>query len=226
MIIIPTYNGFWSLNQLIKGLEKCGTMKHSILIVDNGTTEPISKKYLEQLAGYVGPLDIKVETNKHGGYEAGALIHATREYPNEEKFILLHDSCRITSDQWLKQFDERLTPERGAVAWVKFQPCLFCVFEPHLEYMNTVLSWDSVPDSGIFGSIFYTYGSILRDWDERGFFNNPPSCKIHAESWERIWAILFHNDGFDIDHVIKGFEPRAIHYGHYPHLSKTFGGRL
>lgn len=226
MIVVPTFNGYWQLHNLIKSLEKYGTNGHSVLIVDNGTSDVVSLKYLRELGQYVGSFDILVEKNKHGKYETGALIHAVREYPNEEKFILIHDGCVAQSSHWLTQFEEKLTPEAGAVVWVKFSPCLFAVFPPHREWMESVgVDLSNVPDGGVFGSIFMTYGSILREWDAKGKFNCAPQTKLHAECWERIWAIYFHQEGYKVNSLINEFNPTAIHFGQYPHLRKTFKGR-
>jgi NifB/MoaA-like Fe-S oxidoreductase len=46
MIVIPTYNGFWSLSRLIHSLETFGTNGHKVVVMDNGTTDIVSKKYL------------------------------------------------------------------------------------------------------------------------------------------------------------------------------------
>lgn len=224
MIVVPTYNGYFHLTRLIAGLEEFGTNGHKVLIVNNQTTDLVSKKYLQDLRTYKGPLDLVIEDN-NGKYETGAWIYATRQYPNEEKFILIHDGCVPTTDKWLSQFEELLTPQVGCVSWVKFQPCLFYMFDHHYEYMKDICPYDNVPDGGIFGSIFMTWGKILREFDSKGYFNYPPTQKHHAEAWERIWPILFHINGYNIENLITGFDPNAIHYGWLPNLKKTFGGR-
>ncbi len=225
MIVIPCFNGYWHLDKLIKSLEMFGTDEHRVVIVDTHSTDMVTKQYLKSLKS--DKLDISIIPAIEGyGYESAAAITALREFPEEEKIMLIHDSCEATSDQWLKQFEEKLTPEKGAVAWLKFQPCLFCCGPAHIEYIDKVCGGhDNVPDSGIFGGIFYTYASILKKWDEDGRFEHPATCKVHSEAWERVWAILFHLYGYEIDHINWGFNPQAIHAGIYPHFKKRFGGR-
>lgn len=226
MIVIPTYNGYHHLKTLLEGIEKYGSNGHTVLVVDNGTTDIVSQKYLQSLYAYKGPLNIIVEKNKtKAKYETGALIHAVRTHITEESFLLLHDGCVPTSDQWLTQFEEKLVGDVGMVSWVKFQPCLFFMFDFHYEYMDKIAPHNDVPDGGVFGSIFMGRGCILRDFDRMGYYDPPPTKKIHAEVWERLWAILFHINGHKIDSIITGFDPNAIHHGYYPHLKKHFGGR-
>lgn len=186
----------------------------------------MSIKFLEYLKKYTGPLDLEVRDNPGGKYETGAWIYAIRNFPNEEKFLLIHDGCLPTSDQWLTQFEERLTPDVGMVSWVKFLPCLFFCFQKHYDYMDQICPHDNVPDGGVFGSIFMAWGSALRDLDSKGYFDLPPSEKIHAEAWERIWAIIFHINGYKIDNIVTGFVAGDIHHGKIPHLRKLFGGRI
>jgi hypothetical protein len=99
------------------------------------------------------------------------------------------------------------------------------MFERHFQYMDKICSHSDVPDGGVFGSIFMTHGEILRNFDSMGYFKHLPSEKHHSEAWERIWAILFHINGYKIESLIEGFDPNKIHYGQLPNLRKTFGGR-
>lgn len=223
MIVIPTYNGYWPLSQLLKSLKEFGTDNHKVLVVDNNSNDLISKKYLQEIASEDFPFELLIEKNINGSYESSAMLHAVRNH-QEDKFILIHDSCIATSDQWLKQFENKLTPEVGVVNWIKFRPCLFACYPPHLAYMKTICSYEDVPDGGFFGSIFMAHGDILREFDAKGYLR-PLTSKIEAEAWERIWPILFHINGHSIECIIDGFNPSAIHYGGYPHLRKSFVGR-
>lgn len=226
MIVIPTFNGYSHLSSLINSFEEYGTNNHEVLIVDGGTTELISVKYLEELKNYQGKLKLTVVRHDEsaGSYETGAFVYAFRNFPSD-KYMLMHDSCIATSEYWLQQFEDKLTPDVGVVSWVKFLPCLYYVGPQHFEYIHKICTTDNVPDGGIFGSIFFTHGHILKELDAKGCFNHGPQNKVHSESWERIWPILFHQHGCKIEALITGFNPGAIHHGHYPHLRKTFGGR-
>lgn len=233
MIVIPTYNGYHFLSRLIKALEKYGTEGHKVVIVDDKSNELISCKYLEQLQSYTGPLNLSVlRPSTKPGYEAGCLVTAIREYPEEETALLLQDTCLPTSDIWLKQFMTKLTPD-NAVAWIRFRPALFFCFEKHLEYIKSICPIDDLPEGGFFGNIFLTYTSHLKKLDDRGYFDNLPTTKFHSEAWERIWAILLHRLGVKIDAIIEVAEGKwfddqianRIHFGHFAHLKKTFQGR-
>lgn len=227
MIVISTYNGSWPLSNLIKALETYGTNGHRVVIMDNGSKDLVSKKYLSDLISYTGDLDISVEIAETSfGYETGAFVNAIRRYPEEEKAILLQDSCLVTSRDWLKQFEDKLTPEAGAVNWIRFRPCLFFCSQPYLDYIDLVAGGhDNVPQGGFFGNVFYCYTSIVKEMDAKGYFQHLPTQKLHSECWERLWAILFHLEGYNTECVIDEFNPSAIHYGMYPHLRKTFSGR-
>jgi len=227
MIVIPTYNGYHQLSSLINSLETYGTNGHKVLVVDNGTVDIVSKKFLQNLETYSGPLNLTIEKNAYDlSYETGALIHAVRQHPEEEFVFLMQDSCLATAPNWLSQFEERLTEDTGLVHWIKFKPCLFFCFEPHLAYIDQVAGGhDNVPDGGVFGNYIFTRTSILKDFDSKGYFNFPPKNKIHAESWERLWAILFHINGYKIKSIIDYFSPEEIQLGHYFGLRKVFYNR-
>jgi hypothetical protein len=234
MIVIPTYNGYWSLTRLIHALEKFGTGGHKVVVVDDKTTDLVSVKYLQQLKAYTGSLDLHVlQPETKPGYEAGCVVAAYRAFPEEEKVILLQDSCSPTSEKWLSQFEEKLTPD-NVVTWVRFKPCLFFCNEKHLEYIDTVCGGhNNVPSGGFFGNIFMAYTKHLKMMDEGGFFEHLPKAKYHSEAWERIWAILFHLHGIRAEAIIDLKEgdwfgqqiPSKIHNGMFPHLKKSFQGR-
>lgn len=227
MIVIPTYDGYWQLTRLIKGLETFGTNGHKVVIMDDGTKDMVSVKYLDQLRAYTGNFDIVIHKADHKfGYEAGALVHAVRLHPEEETALLIQDSCVPLSDKWFTQFEEKLTPKVGAVTWVKFRPCLFFCGPDHLAYIDEVAGGHSnVPDGGFFGNIHYTYTSIVRDLDSKGYFTNLPKKKMHSECWERLWPIIYHIEGYKLACIIDEFNPNSIHNGMYPHFKKTFAGR-
>lgn len=222
MIVIPTYNGYWHLKNLLTSLEKHGTGGHRIVVVNNHTTDTVSKKYLDSLFAE----DVTIITPDTPNYEAGALVHAVRAFPEEEKAILLHDSCEVLHSDWIKEFEEKLTEQAGAVCWVKFRPCLYFMFSHHLEYIDSVLGGHSdVPDGGFFGGIFYTYTNTIKQFDKDGVFAKLPTAKIHSEAWERIWAIIYHTYGYKTECLVDGFNPERIHFGVNLKLRKTFAGR-
>lgn len=235
MIVIPTYNGYWSLTKLIYSLETCGTNDHKVVIVDDKTTELVSCKYIEKLKSYTGPLDLTVlQSDTKPGYEAGCAVAAYRAFPEEEKILLIQDSCVPTSNQWLNQFEEKLTPY-NVTTWIRFKPCLFFCNEQHLEYIDQVCGGhNNLPSGGFFGNIFMTYTKNLKRLDELGYFTHLPKSKLHSEAWERIWAILFHLINIKCDPIIDLNEgdwfsqqiPSKIHYGMYPHFKKSFQGRV
>lgn len=234
MIVIPTYNGYWSLTRLIFGLEQFGTNGHKVVIVDDKSIDLVSRKYIEKLITYNGSLDLTVlQPETKAGYEAGCAVAAYRAFPEEEQIILLQDSCVPTSENWLTQFEEKLTPD-NVVTWVRFKPCLFFCNEKHLEHIDEVCGGHSnVPSGGFFGNIFMTYTKNLKTLDEAGYLNKLPKLKLHSEAWERIWAILFHLIGVRAEAIIDLKEgdwfvqqiAMKIHNGAYPHLKKTFQGR-
>jgi len=224
MIVVPTHNGYWALNRLIDAIEQYGSDGHKIIIMDNGTTDLVSKKYLQELSSSDNYRVERSETS--WGYEAGALVNAIRLYPEEEKALLIQDSCVPTSDQWIKQFEDKLTPEVGAVNWIRFRPCLFWCTQPYLDYIDIVCGGhDNVPEGGFFGNIFYCYTSAIKEFDRKGYFENLPTQKLHSECWERNWPILFHLEGYKTECIIDQFCPTSIHHGYYPHLKKLFSGR-
>lgn len=227
MIVIPTYNGFWSLSKLIESIKSFGTNGHRIVIVDDKSTDLISIKYLDSLK------DVTVlRPDTKPGYEAGCLVAACREFPEEEKVILIQDSCSATSSKWLTQFEDLLTPE-NVVTWIRFKPCLFFCNENHLEYINSICPTNNLPPGGFFGNIFMSYTKHIKTLDNAGYFNNLPTAKFHSEAWERIWPILFHINGIKTKPIIdlsegdwfKNRIANKIHNGLYPNLRKTFAGR-
>ena len=224
MIVIPTFNGEGHLRRLVSALQQFGTNGHKVCIVDGSSTDPGTLAYLDELRQGVPELDLAVLTSPNG-YELAGVVAAIRTYPEEEYAVVMPDSCWPTSPYWLQQFHDRLG-DATAVAWIKFQPCLLCCHEGHLEYIDQICGGhDNVPDSGFFGGILYTKTEALHKFDQDGRFNYPATCKVHSEAWERIWAILYHLYGYQVNHIIYGFNFNAVAAGVYPDFRKVFGGR-
>jgi hypothetical protein len=227
MVVIPTYDGQIFLQSLVNKVQDYPANGHDILLIDTGTTDPYSLKILDDVENGKYP-GVKTMKSKFGGYELGAIVTAIREFPDEEKFLFMHDSTVPKCADWVEQFENKLTPDVGAVAWIKFRPWQAYLSPYHLQYVHSVSSPDqdpNKPDSGIFGSIFMCHGDILRQIDKDGYIKNPIGNKVEAECWERIWSILIDKYGHKIDHIVPDFSRDDITHGLCPVLRKFFKGR-
>lgn len=227
MVVIPTHNGEFYLKNFVENAVNIhGLGNHKLLIVDTGTTDSVSLDILEDIKNKYSSDVVQIVKSLHGGYELGAMVTAIKMFPNEEKFLFMHDTTIPTSKEWISQFEDNLTPELGAIAWLAFQPLFAYCHQGHVDYTFYISGpVSAIPDSGFFGSIFMAHGNILRDFYNQGYLSRIIENKTQSECWERIWPLLFFKHGYPIGSIIPSFDRHSIECGIYPHLRKFFKGR-
>lgn len=226
-IVVSFHNSVHSLEKLLAALVIFGTGGYDIVVVDNNSDTPEAIEYLNWLQDpentkWDFKCNLTVLRTEPSSYETGSLITALRNTDYNE-FLLLQDSmCPISSD-WMQEFqDKRAICD--VVSYCAFQPVFLACSEEHKAYIYQVCGRDAkIPLSGIFGSCILVTRKILEDLEEKGYFKpeNLPSKKLHSESWERIWAIALHNEGYRVQALIPNFDVNQIVNTH-PRLRKDF----
>ena len=226
-IVVSFHDSVRSLEKLLGALETYGTGGYDIVIVDNNSQTPEALDYLkwlqEEKTGY--PIKVTILRTEPSSYETGSLITALHNTDYEE-FLLMQDSMYPIRSDWMQEFQDK-RPICDVVSFCAFQPVFLACSDEHKEYIYQVCGADAkIPLSGIFGNIILVTRSVLRDLESKGYFKpeNIPSRKIHSECWERIWAIIFANNGYRVQALIPHFDFIAMQHSH-PRLRKTFMGR-
>lgn len=112
-IIIPTRDQFEILKQCIESIfEKTDYPDYEIVLMDNQTSCPNAKSYLEQLSTQE---NVKI-INYDKPFNYSAINNEAVNYCNGEVLVLLNNDTKILSTDWLKQMvGMALLPDVGCV---------------------------------------------------------------------------------------------------------------
>lgn len=237
MIVIATNNGYSVLPRLLDSLHQHGVGRHSVVVVDTGSTHPDAQNFFAGLHtvpysfGHVCTMKI------NGGYETGAFVAAYRAFKNMPRqtdylpdgsnmntIICLQDSVEVTSDDWVKEFERKLRHPLGAVAWVTWHPFFFCG-QPEEEMVRQKFGVDNLPDFGIFGSIFATTYDTMEEIEKAGYFDPLPQSKLDSCVMERAWSIAFHRLGIPVSAIAPNGYHVIVTGGDVPIMRKVFQRR-
>lgn len=189
MIVIATNNGLTYLPRLLSSFEKFGTGGQKVLIVDTGSIEEPSLKYLEELKENKAYFVEKIT----GGFDSGAYIWAYKNYV-DENYIFMHDSCEILSSDWVDAF---IALGKPVCAYASFT-LGFDEAQQRTHLTNLGLHFDYI-NRGIFGPIFFAKREALDALGDLTPFI--PLNKINQRGMERGWAALFANAGIDVGYL-------------------------
>lgn len=230
MIVIATFNGHEVLPRLLDSINLHGAGGHSVVVVDNGSTNDNSKEYFAGLpyAAYDFPV---VTLQNSGGYETGAFLAAWRLFKNapvdaKDSLILLQDSLEVTSHDWAEQFEQRLARPLGAVAWMTWCPLMLYRF-PEDDAIIQKYGEDNLPEFGIFGSIFSTTYDTMDVIEKAGYFDDLPQTKTKLDSciMERAWSIAFHRLNIPVNIMAPDGYWYFRNGGELPIMRKVLVGR-
>jgi hypothetical protein len=228
MIVICTNNGYDVLPKLLDSIHRHGTDGHAVMVVDTGSTNDNAKNFFAGLHTVKYSFGRVISVQIDGGYETGAFVAAYRvtkdHQPDHKNLIFLQDSLEVTSDDWVKVFEQRLQHPLGAVAWVTWHPFFFCG-QPEEELVRQKFGTDNLPEFGIFGSIFATTYDTMEEVEKAGYFEQLPQSKIDSCIMERAWSIAFHRLGIPVSAIAPNGYHVLVTGGEVPIMKKVFQRR-
>jgi hypothetical protein len=141
-----------------------------------------------------------------------------------EKYLFLQDSCSPRESDYFEQFAAKMPGEMGAVGWSSFG---MHVWDSTMQLEASAYMYgspDTWPKKGIFGPIFYTTNKSLKLLDDSGLLPAYPVHKSQQQAMERVWAILYHRAGLNVNFLVDEELPNAHRMGNgqYPALNKVF----
>ena len=207
MIIIASYNNLTFLERLLQNLLAIDLCGQKIIIVDS-IDLGIATKYP------AFTFEIKNTTD----YDTGSYLYAIKKYPNENFYILLHDSVEVIRIDFVKSITMRLK-KSPVVAFWGFR--YFYDTPEQKQWVESDLNVSTLPEKLIFGPTFAITNTALRTLP-KPWLQKLPSKKIEACGMERRWSLMFHILKIPVDFVDE-LEVRKIRTGTY--LRKYRGNR-
>lgn len=162
---------------------------------------------------------IVVDTSK-GGHPTGAYINTFQNF-DHENYLFIQDSMISLVDDCVEPF-AKLMPERGAVAWCVFKQGFDTAAQE--DWARTFYKGE-YPGIGIFGPVFYTNATTLRELQKRNLLPPIPRNKAEAQTTERMWAWSLYEANMKLASVGGIWDNTKMIDGSYPVFKKTFAGR-
>lgn len=231
LVVIASNNGASLLPRCLQSLGD----RHKRLVVDTGSTDPDSQKYVQRRinankAAKIGS-SVMFEQLPFKGYTTGAYLWAYWHYKAEHYFFM-QDSMELTedTDDFLRDFKNAL-PERGAAAWATFKEDFDTPEQK--QWAHYILNSDPddhpnntvYPERGIFGPVFYVSRKTLDELNDRGLLPPTPTTKYQAQGMERVWPWLFHKAGMEVASVGGEWDAGKMERGEFGIFRKQFADR-
>jgi hypothetical protein len=167
--------------------------EEKIVVVDSDSED---KSYIERIDSNVIVEDI---SNKN--YLEGALWYCFEKYQEENFFYLIHDSMILNDRIELKSpdisyftnFDFAYNNQYGSQIMKNFV----------ISEIETKTSYNyHEPPVAVFGSCIFVSRNFLERIKTKGFDKILPQNKMEMEAMERLWAIIIHQEGYDLEEIV------------------------
>lgn len=216
LIVVATNNGKEHLERLHASFERYGIPEGAkVLIVDTGSTSD-SIEYIKSLP-YAFALTLPIRDI--GAYTYGLHFGSIYGFKN---YLFMHDSMEVMQENWLEEFESRMTDELTIVPWLTFD--FFFDSDEQVKYLEGSLStyFNGYPEKAVFGPVFYTSSMCAHTIFRHCKF---PETKIEAQAWERGIAIICKEELIKVNEIQHGFNVFTLDAGEYTVLRKYRPGR-
>ena len=221
MIVITTHNGKNHLEKLLSELNNLDLINHKILVVDSGSSDIESIKYLDELK-VINPFNYELIIDKtpYSGYDSGVIIHTIKNY-DDNRYIFIHDSSSIKNNECLLKLDELMSKENVVVPFLTFDGNSYDNLDQKKFCETKYGSGEN--RFGIFASIFaiskHSLNKIKKDK------LHIPTNKEESRAMERCWSVVFEKSGLIIESLEGQYDPNKITNDGYHYFSKFLIGR-
>ncbi|MNH78022.1 Hyaluronan synthase [compost metagenome] len=101
-IIVPTYNNAHLLRDCIESLRATAYADYDVLIIDNGSDDPATLAYLEDVREQPRHSIVRIE-RRPAGFSFSALMNEAVRHVTSEFVLFLNNDTKILSPSWLSQ---------------------------------------------------------------------------------------------------------------------------
>lgn len=200
LIVIAAHNDPQYLQRLLTSLQEYN-VKDAICIVDTGSDDTRMTTFLRDVETAYPNLNFTKPLTTEQTYDTGAYVAAYRQYKFSD-YLFLQDTIECTDVDPMSAF-RAFDKFSDVVALGSFEGADFDMHASLRPLMNRILHHTDVSkykSYGIFGPVFYTSWKVMNVLESTGYLNpeHMPRSKDESCAYERIWSMLFQEQGFKI----------------------------